>query len=110
MKLTGYLLCLGLILTYSCKREPQACIELDSNSASAGTEVLMSSACSKHALSHEWFIEGPTGAPENDMIWTKDIIRVTFSMAGSYTITLNVYNKFSWQGDMHSTTESITIN
>lgn len=65
--------------------------------------------CSKHTLSQDWFMSGPAGAPENTMGWSDAHFTHTFTMAGTYVVTLNAYSKFSFMGDVSTTTQTITI-
>lgn len=85
-------------LFFSCKKQPEACIELSANTAGIGVPVEFTS-CSKRALSYEWFISGPSGAPENNQGWSDEVFSHAFSVTGTYTITLNAYQDFSFTGD-----------
>jgi len=101
----GLMSILGLV---GCNKPPKPCIEMDQTTVSIGTPVTFTS-CSKRALSFEWFMDGPTAAPENLMGWSDEIITHTFSVSGTYTITLNVYSKFGYIGDMESTTATLVV-
>lgn len=105
------LLFLGLftLLLSSCKKPPVACMELSTTNTPTGAPVEFSS-CSERALSYEWFMEGPDGAPENTQGWSDEFFSHSFSVPGTYTITLNAYSDFSFTGEMSSTQETITIN
>lgn len=95
-------------LVYSCNKPPEACIEVDKTTASIGEEITFTS-CSKRAQSYIWFFEGPVGAPENN-IGSSDIsFKQSFSVAGTYSVKLEAYKKFSFQGEMTSTTRNIVI-
>lgn len=100
---------LFVILLASCNKSPEACIELDKTSAAIGETITFTS-CSKHALSYIWRMEGPVGAPENEMGWSDEMIQVDFSVPGSYTVTLTAYSKFSFLGESTSTSKSFVIN
>lgn len=97
-----------LILSLSaCKKEPVACIEVDNTSISVGTPVTFTS-CSENALSFEWYMDGPTGAPENSQGWSDPQIIHSFTVPGTYTVTLNAYDDFSFLGEV--STAKITMN
>lgn len=55
-------------------------------------------------------MQGPGGAPENNLMWSEEVIEITFSVAGTYTVNLEAYEKFSWLGQMGSTSTTITVN
>lgn len=76
---------------------------------SVGTPVTFTS-CSEKALSYTWFMNGPAGAPENDLGWSEEEFSRTFSVAGTYEVTLTAYEKFSWLGDADSTSTTIIVN
>lgn len=97
------------LLFSSCKKEPEACIELSANSAGVGVPVEFMS-CSKRALSYEWFISGPSIAPENNQGWSDEVFSHAFSVAGTYTITLNAYQDFSFTGNRSVTQTALVIN
>ena len=96
------------LFVVGCNKPPTACIEMDQTTVGVGTEVTFTS-CSERALSFEWFMEGPEGAPENSMGWSDAVIKHSFSVAGNYTILLNTYNKYSSTGDKASTTATLTV-
>lgn len=54
-------------------------------------------------------MSGPEGAPENDMAWSDIQFTHTFTIPGTYIVTLNAYSKFSFLGDVSTTTQTITI-
>lgn len=83
-------------------------MELSQESVGAGTPIEFVS-CSEHALSWEWFIEGPDGAPENDLGWSDESFSRAFSVPGSYTVTLNAYEEFSFLGRVSTTTTTFII-
>ena len=85
-------------------------MEIDNENPSVGTPVTINMNCSKKTISHEFFMEGPVGAPENGMGWTDNQIVHTFTIPGTYTVILNAYNDFSFLGDMESTTRTIQVN
>lgn len=87
----------------------EACIETDSNSASVGTPITFTS-CSKQALSFEWFMTGPSGAPENAQGWSEEIFVHSFTVPGTYLVELTAYKRYSWVGEKSTTTTTITIN
>jgi plastocyanin len=97
------------ILFLACNRPPEACIDNAQTSVAAGTPVTFTS-CSKRTLSQDWYIDGPVGAPEDTMAWSDAQFTHTFTVPGSYTVTLNAYSKFSFLGDVSTTTQSVTIN
>ena len=98
-----------VLVSLGCKKVPEACMELSANSVSTGTPLEFSS-CSKKALSFEWFMSGPEGAPENNMGWSDPNFSHSFSVPGSYTITLNAYYDFSFMGEMSTVQETISVN
>lgn len=93
----------------SCKKPPQACIEISATNVNAGTEIEFSS-CSEHALSFEWFMEGPEGAPENSLGWSDEYFVHSFSVPGQYTVIFTAYEKFSFLGDSETVEASITVH
>ena len=93
----------------ACNRPPEACIQTDMESAAVGTPVTFTS-CSKRALSQDWFMTGPDSAAENSMGWSDASFTHTFTMPGTYEVRLNAYSKFSFMGDVRSTTQSFTVN
>lgn len=100
-----------ILLTISavaCNKKPEACIDNGQTSVSVGSPVNFTS-CSKRALSQDWFMEGPVGAPENSMGWSDAHFTHTFTIPGTYIVTLNAYSKFSFMGDVSSTTQTITV-
>lgn len=84
-------------------------MELSTTSIAAGSPVEFNS-CSKHALSYEWFMEGPEGAPENAQGWSDELFNHSFSVPGTYKVTLNAYSDFSFKGERSTTQETIIIN
>jgi hypothetical protein len=98
----------GAIL-FSCNKPPKPCIEVSDDVAAVGTPVTFTS-CSKRALSYEWFITGPAGAPENTKGWSEIQFVNTFTVPGTYTIELTAYKKFSWLGESATATETLVIN
>lgn len=109
MKLFNSILIVFILVFVGCNKPPEACIELESSTASVGVPFRISS-CSKHALSFEWFMQGPVGAPENVKGWSDEIFDVTFSVPGTYTIDLTAYSKFSWTGQESEATTTLTVN
>ena len=91
-----------------CNRPPKPCIEMDQSTVSVGIPVTFTS-CSKRALSYEWFMDGPPTAPENSMGWSDEMIINSFTVPGTYTITLNVYSKFGFIGEMATTTATFVV-
>ncbi|MBD3637051.1 MAG: PKD domain-containing protein [Crocinitomicaceae bacterium] len=108
-KALGLTLILATVL-FSCNKPPEACIELDSNSVSAGTPITFSAECSKRSLSYIWSFEGPTGAPENDSLRSEEVFSMAFSVTGSYTVKLEAYERYSWNGQMGETSTTFTVN
>ena len=100
--------CCCLILS-ACKKSPVACIEVDNDVVTTGTAVTFRT-CSKKALSYQWYMTGPTGAPENDKAWSEIEFSNTFTVAGSYTVSLTAYQKYSWLGESNTTETIITVN
>lgn len=98
-----------VLLIAGCKKVPTACMELSATSAGTGTPIDFVS-CSKKALSFEWFMEGPDGAPENTQGWSDESFTHSFSVPGTYIITLNAYYDFSFTGEVSTTQETIVIN
>lgn len=95
---------------FSCSKPPEACIISDNSSTTVGTAVTLSASCSKRALSYIWSFEGPVDSNLNNVERSEEEITVAFDVAGSYTITLEAYEKFSWLGQMGSTTTSVSVN
>ncbi len=101
---------LGIVLTLTgCKKAPIACLELSQSQITVG-ETIEFSSCSENALSYEWFIVGPEGAPENDKGWSDPMFMNTFTVPGAYTVTLNAYSKFSFLGDVSTAKESFNVD
>lgn len=98
-----------LVVLSSCKKEPVPCIEIDTEAASVSSAVTFTS-CSEKTLSQEWFMAGPENAPENSIGWSDIQFTHTFTIPGSYTITLNAYDNFSFLGEMKTTTKTIQVN
>ena len=101
-------LVLTALILPACNRPPEPCIEIDPATVSTGVTVTFTS-CSKHTLSLEWFMDGPAGAPENTKGWSDPVITNVFTVPGAYTITLNCYSKYSYIGEMRSTTTTLTV-
>ncbi|MBI3136807.1 MAG: hypothetical protein HYZ14_19185 [Bacteroidetes bacterium] len=97
-----------LLWLVACNKPPEACIDNGQTTASVGSPVSFVS-CSKHTLSQDWFMSGPAGAPENTMGWSDAQFTHTFTVTGTYVVTLNAYSKFSFLGDVSTTTQTITI-
>jgi len=93
----------------SCKKTPEPCIEMSTSVAPTGQDVIFTS-CSEKALSYEWFMTGPTGAPENNLGWSDPQFTHSFTVPGTYTISLTAYEDFSWLGEYASTETTIVIN
>lgn len=110
MRIASFTALLLLFAMFSCNKPPEACIEIDNTSPTTGTPVRFSASCSKRSLSYIWEIDGPASAPENTMFWGEEVFDWTFSVPGTYTVSLEVYEKFSWNGEMGSTTTQITVN
>jgi PKD repeat protein len=104
----GLTLFLGLSLG-ACNKAPEACIEVDKSSASTGSPIQFTS-CSKHALSYIWSFDGPEGAIENDTMRSEETFSMSFSTAGTYTVHLDAYKRYSWLGESSSATTTVTIN
>ncbi len=98
-----------MLFGVSCKKDPNACIEVGETSVSTGVPVSFTS-CSENALSYEWYIEGPSGAPENSMGWSDEGFSNTFTITGTYIITLHAYEDFSFDGQVSTAESSIVIN
>ncbi len=54
-------------------------------------------------------MSGPVGAPENTMGWSDAQFSHTFTIPGTYVVTLRAYSKFSFMGDMSEATQSVTV-
>jgi len=54
-------------------------------------------------------MSGPAGAPENTMGWSDAQFTHTFTVTGTYIVTLKAYSKFSFMGEMSETTQTITV-
>lgn len=104
-----FLIVLSVFVLSGCKKPPVACMELSSNNVSVGTTVEFTS-CSKKALSYEWFITGPAGAPENSKGWSDEYFTNTFTVSGKYTVTLTAYEDFSFLGRSTTITGTISVN
>jgi hypothetical protein len=100
---------LFVLLFVGCGKPPEACMELSSNNVVAGAAIEFTS-CSKRALSFEWFIAGPEGAPENEIGWSNPEFSHAFTVPGAYTVTLNAYHDFSFMGDVSTIQENFTVN
>ncbi|MBK9191066.1 MAG: hypothetical protein IPM77_05840 [Crocinitomicaceae bacterium] len=99
----------GLIVSLAaCNKAPEACIDNGQTTVTTGTPVNFTS-CSKHTMSQEWFMSGPVGAPENTMGWSDAQFSHTFTIPGTYVVTLRAYSKFSFMGDMSEATQSVTV-
>ena len=92
-----------------CNKPPKPCMEIDQTTVSVGVPVTFTSYCSKRGLSYEWFMDGPPTAPENALGWSDELIIHAFTVPGTYTITLNVYSKFGYIGEMATTTETLVV-
>ena len=106
------LLVFALILAttlVSCKKKLTACIEMESTTFSVGQEVTFTS-CSENVISYDWRISGPSSAPENMKGWSDRIITNSFSVPGSYTITLSTFDDFSLMGNKETESKTFTIN
>ena len=103
-----FALILFVSLLFGCNKPPKACIEIDQPTASVGTTVTFTS-CSKKALSFEWFMSGPAGAPENTKGWSDEVITNVFTVPGTYTVTLTAYKKFSFLGESATAEATLTI-
>ncbi len=104
-----YVFILSLFSLSGCNKTPVSCISLSTESVSAGSPIEFSS-CAEDALSLEWFIDGPTGAPENMQGWSDIVFSNTFTVPGTYIITQNAYADFSFQGDVSSSTATFVVN
>lgn len=110
MKITVLSILLLTVFGFSsCKKTPEACIEMSTTVAPVGQEVIFTS-CSKKALSYEWYMTGPDGAIENDLGWADAEFSHAFSTTGTYTISLTAYRDFSWLGESAMTETTIIIN
>lgn len=93
------------LVIYSCGNDdekdsppPVACIELDTNSFSPGTEIIFTS-CSENALNFKWsFGDGNTSF--------QDVARYTYDEPGRYHISLEVSDD---QGNSDIDTTSVFI-
>ncbi|HIP35372.1 MAG TPA: hypothetical protein EYG85_00780 [Crocinitomix sp.] len=94
---------------FSCKKDLEACIESDKSSVSVGQSITFTS-CSTGELSYWWEIKGPATAPENDKAWSDRVFTNTFSVAGSYTVSLKIYSDFSFQGEVKETSTTFSVN
>ena len=102
-----FIIALGL---FSCKKEPSACFEIDNENPSVGSPVTFNNSCSQNAISQDWYMEGPYGAPENALGWSDIEFTHTFTVSGEYIITCAVYNDFSLLGDRSVGKKTITVN
>lgn len=107
----SFLLFIGLssLLLLGCKKPPTACMELSSTSVGVG-EMVEFTSCSKKALSYEWFISGPVGAPENSLGWSDVYFTHSFTQTGTYTISLTAYENFSFLGRSNTIEETIVVH
>jgi hypothetical protein len=91
-----------------CNKPPTACIEIDQTTVTPGTTVTLTS-CSKKALSYEWFMSGPAGAPENTKGWSDEVITNAFTVPGTYTVSLTAYKRYSFLGESSTAEATITV-
>ena len=99
-----------LAISFSaCEKPLTACIDIESTTVSTDQPVLFKS-CSENAISLEWYMEGPDGAPENGRGWSDFEITNTFTVPGTYKITLNTYDDFSFLGEKQTAIETLTVN
>lgn len=96
-------------LLVGCNKPPKACIDISTESAAVGEDVIFTS-CSEKALSYHWTMTGPAGAPENEKGWSEVQFTNEFIIPGTYTVTLTAFKEFSWLGTSASTQKVITIN
>ncbi len=82
---------------------------MDKTSISVNESITFSS-CSTNVLSYDWRIKGPDTAPENNKGWSDRVFTNTFSVPGSYTVTLTVYSDFSFQGESDQTSANFLVN
>lgn len=81
---------------------------MDTTTASVGQTITFTS-CSKRSLSWVWSFSGPVGAPENTTGSSDEMYQHAFSVPGTYTVQLDAYEKFSFLGEMNSTTATFVI-
>lgn len=108
MKIRLLFTALIALLVLSCKKPPVACIDLDTNSVAVGSPIQFTS-CSEKARSYLWTFSGPTASPENS-IGSSDIsFSQDFSVAGSYTVTLEAFKDFSFKGESSIANTTFTV-
>ena len=110
MKMKKLILAFAIValMVCSCNKAPEACVEIDKTTASAGEPISFSS-CSKRSLSFIWSFEGPISAPENSIGSSDEVVNIAFSVPGTYTVTLEVFKKYSFQGESATASTNFTI-
>ena len=109
MKRTAFFIVIAIGL-FSCKKEPSSCFDIDNENPSVGSVVTFNNSCSQNAISQDWYMQGPSGAPENLRKWSEIEFTNAFTVSGEYIITCTVYNDFSWLGDRSVGKKTITVN
>ncbi|MCB9223520.1 MAG: PKD domain-containing protein [Crocinitomicaceae bacterium] len=109
MRLTLSLVLLIAFIAASCSKDPEACIEVDKNSVTVGESIQLTS-CSKRALSFIWSFSGPEGATANSIQRSEESFSFSFDTAGSYTVKLQAFYRYSWLGAWDTTNTVITVN
>ncbi len=97
------------LLLFSCKKPPTACMEMSATAVNNATPIEFTS-CSENALSFEWDMRGPEGAPENFLGWSDEIFTHKFTVPGTYTVTLHAYENFSFTGEFSTAEATVVIN
>lgn len=99
----------SILLMTSCKKNPEACMEVSSTNVTVGEEVTFTS-CSKDALSYDWYFVGPVGAPENNIGNSEITFTHQFSTSGTYTVKHVAFEKFSFLGKSDTTETVVVVN
>ena len=98
-----------IFLMFSCSKNPEACIAVNKSSVAVGENIQFTS-CSKRALSFIWSFSGPTGSSANNIERSEETFAYAFDTAGTYTVKLQAFYKYSWLGAWDTTSTVVTIN
>ena len=96
------------ILTVSCKKQPNACMEISETAVSTGVPVEFTS-CSENALSLSWYFAGPDGSPEISAVSSDIKFTHSFTTPGVYKVRLFAYSEFSFEGEASLSIQEIVV-
>ena len=108
MKRLLLVLFIALIGSYSCKKEPKACIEVSPSQTVNIFETITLKSCSDNSESYSWEIEQPLLSLESTHeIYSGNVVNHVWEAPGNFTVSLTAVSKNEKKQDI--TSETVTV-